>query len=79
MGSKRQITVFTVLSGEYFSATIYEAVPIASDYRWGAYRRAEVEGAVYHVFQRGGLLSDGAVKDIIDAHASGRTRKISAM
>jgi len=73
------VTAFTLLSGALFSAYIYAGKPLAEDFKWGAYRRVLSGGVSYHFIQRGGLLSDGAVKDIITAHQGGGVRKSGDM
>jgi hypothetical protein len=79
MPEKRNVTAFTLVDGRFFSTVLYGSEPIPSDYRWGAYRRVIRDGIVFHFFQRGGLLSDEAVTDIIEAHRNGRTRKTGDM
>jgi len=79
MSSKGAVTAFTFVSGSLFSTVLYGAGPIPSDWKWGAYKRVESGGTVYHFFQRGGLLSDGAIADVISACEHGQTRKLGDM
>jgi hypothetical protein len=76
MATKSAVTAFTLVSGHVFSVVMYGSEPIPSDYRWGAYRRFQNGDTTFHIFQRGGILSDAAVKDIIEAHRNGQVRKV---
>jgi len=79
MAEKTRVTVFALVSGQLFSTFIYSGAPLARDYTWGAYRHIISQGVSYHLFQRGGLLSDSAVHDIIRAHQEGKARKTGDM
>lgn len=79
MDKKSVVTAFALVSGHIFSVVMYDSAPIPSDYRWGAYRKFVNDDVTFHIFQRGGLLSDEALKDIVEAHRNGQVRKIGDM